>query len=264
MAPIKFEEHIKEKLDQREITPSAGSWDKLNKSLKEAEGGKKRLNWWIPSVAAVVVVMICGFLFSDLYRNQEAQVVETSIEKPSEEKVPVIHKVQQEIASETKDDMDTNNQKSSKRKNLGSNKAAASASNVQSAVVSSEIKEDLKSAEEMNATPIATETGIAQNEETIRVSEEIEGILEKVSKLKESNGEVTNAEVDALLAQAASKISSRRNMAKSETISADALLADVEDEVYESFKEKVFEMVKTGYQKAAVAVSNKLDHSQEK
>ena len=74
---------------------------------------------------------------------------------------------------------------------------------------------------------------------------------------------MSDTEVEALLNKAIATIE-YENVQKSSEISADALLADVEAEVYESFKEKVFEIVKTGYQKAAVAVSNKLDHSEEK
>ncbi|MBT8296363.1 MAG: hypothetical protein KJO51_08095, partial [Gramella sp.] len=59
MAPIKFEEHIKDKLEQREIQPSAGSWDTLSSRLNASEkrSGNK---WWLPAAAAVAVIIIAS------------------------------------------------------------------------------------------------------------------------------------------------------------------------------------------------------------
>ena len=259
MAPIKFEEHIKEKLDQREITPSAGSWDKLNRSLNEAEGEKKKFNWWIPSVAAVIVLMICGFLFSDLNKDQGPQIVDTKIEEPSEEIENQNEVNETEIASEAKEVQTSEQEKSPK---IEDKKIRKTFTPAQNAVASSE-KEEVKTSEDQKpANKSISITSIAsRKEEPVLINKELEGMLAEVSESKASGEAITNAEVDSLLARAARKISNQ-NIRTSGKVNPNALLADVEEEVYESFKEKVFEMVKTGYQKAAVAVSNKLDNNQ--
>ena len=41
MAPIKFEEKIKDKLEQRHLKPSADAWDRLSEKL---DAVKNRLN----------------------------------------------------------------------------------------------------------------------------------------------------------------------------------------------------------------------------
>ena len=41
MAPMKFEENIKEKLDGRSIKPSAKSWDAIESGLKTAKKEQK-------------------------------------------------------------------------------------------------------------------------------------------------------------------------------------------------------------------------------
>lgn len=74
------------------------------------------------------------------------------------------------------------------------------------------------------------------------------------------NKEISEDEVDALLAQAASEISRGRKSqfySSNYEISANALLAEVEDEIYQSFKAKVFEVLKEGYLKAKTAVANR-------
>ena len=40
MAPLKFEEHIKEKLEQRKLQPSADAWQRLNEHLDDDSAKK--------------------------------------------------------------------------------------------------------------------------------------------------------------------------------------------------------------------------------
>lgn len=71
---------------------------------------------------------------------------------------------------------------------------------------------------------------------------------------KEENGTVTDAEVNELLAEAAREISQQRNFYNRGKVDADALLADVESEIDQSFRREVFEMLKDGFQKARTAI----------
>ena len=64
MAPIKFEENIKNKLEKRTINPSEDSWAKLSNKLDEQEGkSNKKIVWWIGIAASLVGV----FLVTTLY-----------------------------------------------------------------------------------------------------------------------------------------------------------------------------------------------------
>ena len=85
MAPIKFEEHIREKLDSREISPSAGSWDKLSEQLDKKESSGKNNKWWISSIAAIFVLALCGIIYLNMNRSVENTIVNTpEIQNPSE------------------------------------------------------------------------------------------------------------------------------------------------------------------------------------
>ena len=88
----------------------------------------------------------------------------------------------------------------------------------------------------------------------------IQSKLEEIIAAAAKNDEISEDEVDILLAEAASEISRERNLniyASGNEINANALLAEVEDEIYQSFRAKVFEVLKEGYLKAKTAVANR-------
>lgn len=85
------------------------------------------------------------------------------------------------------------------------------------------------------------------------LTSKIEELVAEVAK-KEENGTVTDAEVNELLAEAAREISQQRNFYNRGKVDADALLADVESEIDQSFRREVFEMLKDGFQKARTAI----------
>ncbi len=59
MAPIKFEEHIKDKLEKRRIEPSDKAWSKLSEKLDEHEGkSNNKMFWWLGIAASLVGVFL--------------------------------------------------------------------------------------------------------------------------------------------------------------------------------------------------------------
>jgi len=255
MAPIKFEEHIKEKLDQREIQPSAGSWEKLNSQLDNSNKGSGN-KWWFSAAAAVAVLLIASVLFI----NQQNQISNPIVETPSEnyDKSDNIQFEQpvELVSEETKEENKSTIQLSAEAPAQEKTSKAQIVKNdgESLALNTSENKESIE--------PVLIEPSVLKTQKEIQISEELKGILAGVSEIEKGKATVSNAEVDALLAEATAEIREKRPLLNSDNITADALLADVEEEMYESFKEKVFEIVKTGYEKAAVAVSNKLDNNQ--
>jgi len=256
MAPIKFEEHIREKLDSREISPSAGSWDKLNEQLDKKESSGKNNKWWISSIAAIFVLALCGIIYLNMNRSVESNIVNTpEIQRPSENAAEEFENPVQVAEQQTTEESQAQPQSKSQYIQKAASEDSRSTLNNKEQIASVEVEEII------NREPLKTATPASFQE--LKISEEVNKVLAEVSRLESQNGDVSDTEVEALLNKAIATIENE-NMQKSSEISADALLADVEAEVYESFKEKVFEIVKTGYQKAAVAVSNKLDHSEEK
>ena len=58
MAPIKFEEQLKDKLEKRTMSPSEDSWSKLSQRLDDDEQKSKNTIFWWLSIAAGIIIMI--------------------------------------------------------------------------------------------------------------------------------------------------------------------------------------------------------------
>jgi hypothetical protein len=76
MEPNNFEQQAKEKLSNREITPSIQAWDRLDAMLSVHEKPKKKNNWLF--VAASVAVLLIGTLFFNTSK-------ESNVMTPSQE-----------------------------------------------------------------------------------------------------------------------------------------------------------------------------------
>ena len=82
MAPIKFEEQLKDKLEKRSIKPSQDAWNKLSDRLDEAEGKQNNNRfWWLGIAAAIVGVLLAiTFVFKPNADSIEPTIVNTEEE----------------------------------------------------------------------------------------------------------------------------------------------------------------------------------------
>ena len=82
MAPIKFEEQLKDKLEERNLQPSSESWAKLSERL-DAEEKKTKFPWfWWMGIAAAVIITLTVFMQTLGPKNTEQslpQVVEQEV-----------------------------------------------------------------------------------------------------------------------------------------------------------------------------------------
>ena len=64
MAPIKFEEQLKDKLEKRTLSPSAEGWSKLSERLDTDEKKSKNpLFWWLSIAAGLIIMMAISIQF---------------------------------------------------------------------------------------------------------------------------------------------------------------------------------------------------------
>lgn len=254
MAPIKFEEHVKEKLEKREIQPSAGSWDKLDSRLNNSKKGSGK-KWWISAVAAVAVLLIASMLFIDKQDQSSIPIVETPSEKTVHDNSEnnASEKVIQVTSEETKERIAPETKTSNK--DSESNRLSPK-------IIESDKAENLAS-NEPKERGLVEQVFIAPPSENQDLnsdySGEISQLLAKISQKEQKSGSITEAEVDALLAEAAKKISEERNLFAQGKISAADLLADVEFEVDQSFRKEVFDFLKEEFLKAKTAVATRND-----
>ena len=71
MAPLKFEDNIKQELEKRVLTPSDSAWDKLETKLKTTNKSNKNQKWWFMGLAASLVGI---FLVTSLVFQEKGEI----------------------------------------------------------------------------------------------------------------------------------------------------------------------------------------------
>ncbi len=234
----KFEREAKSKLGERELNPSAGSWDKIVGSLETYEKRTAGRKWYYIAAAVVVFAIISG---SFLLNNN---VVETQIVEEPLNEIETSPGIQQQnetpvqLAGEEVEPV-----KEEKPKTEVSPKRT----NIQTALA---IKEQEPVFEQV----------IRPKSSAMPVTEFQTEIEQYITEAVEANneGDVADAEVDQLLAEAAAKLS-KKYFEKPGTreITGASLLAEVESDLDQSFRRKVFELLKDGFEEASYAFTNR-------
>ena len=256
MAPIKFEENIKDKLDKRTLKPSTEAWNKLSERL---DGQEKKDNnkpfWWIGLAASIVGVLfvISQFLNDKPIKGIVPQVVDT----PDVERI-IEHKSKALIANENV----IINTEVEDPKTVKEQKFEKSESVV--VIAKAEIVAKDKVITKENGTPELKSDinkSIAIVPEKLTFEEEaIQNVVAKIQELKDDNNEVTDEVIDALLLQAQKEITLKKLYNDSTTVvDADLLLQDVEADLDQSFRTKVFETLKASYNTVKTAVAQRND-----
>ncbi|MHA7056221.1 hypothetical protein ACWGOQ_0003305 [Aquimarina sp. M1] len=274
MAPLKFEDSIKEKLEQRTIEPSAETWNILEQQLNDQHSHKKVKNYWWLGIAASIagfLILSTVFIMSDeKIEPSNRELVDASEDSFKEKKsTDFVEIIPEELIQETK------KEQADKEAFIKYTKVAKSHDGESSSLKNSKHKEDIQ--EENNnqnrirerifktstTTTIAIELDKGVYDEgkslqliTKAIESKIADVVEKVKELEKNNETVSDEEVDALLRKAQLEITTEEIL-KSNTVSASALLLDVESELDESFKDRVFEALKTGFEKLKTTVAER-------
>ncbi len=246
-----FEKEIQEKFLKREIKPSKNAWKKLEEELPEKSGKRNSPHNLIWLAAAVVISMFLVF-YNPFQQNvqpvstEETPIVEES-KKPIKEEIikPIEKQVilpdNHVVTENPKNEVETNSpiknpQKTQEKETVVSISNSVAKSNTP-------VKKQIQ------------KTGSITNSDEIAAAE---AILDEVKKIEAANGEVSEAAIDALIRKAQLKLVISKTPAKTKTSKAAlALLEDVEEELDQSFRNRVFDLIKKGYVKVKTAVADR-------
>ncbi|APY08866.1 hypothetical protein BWZ20_11380 [Winogradskyella sp. J14-2] len=258
MAPIKFEEQLKDKLEERSLQPSTESWAKLSERL-DAEEKKTKFPWfWWMGIAAAVLITLTIVMQTLGSKNTEQtlpQVVEQDLKEDT-------NKVEESATKDTKEMQlvieNSEAQTSSEQKSNKNQKEIINYKSVAKSQTKSQLAVDEK-IDEVNTNNIIN----SKNEQKVIIEETLIDKAVVAQTLKDLNTEkttVTDREVDSLL-KAASKVLFKDKLQKeaSRTVDAKSLLEDVEDDMGQSFRTKVYEVLKDGYKTVKTAVAQRND-----
>lgn len=242
MAPIEFEKQIKEKLDERKIKPSAAAWEKIKDKI-EVPATRKKPAFMRYAVAAAIV----GIFFSVLWisNNSENEVLENQpiVDNPVDQKKEV------EIMEDTDKDHQTE---------------PVEIVNITPA------EKDPVSETEVSQSPIAknkdlaldtqhnnTEDSFLSLQAEERIDQKIAEVVAQVNFIENNQESITDAEVDSLLRNAQRELLAEKALQSEQNIDAAELLAGVEAELDQSFRDQVFERLKNGFIKVRTAVADR-------
>lgn len=246
MAPIKFEEDIREKLENRSVKPSENAWSKLSNRLDEQQEPKNnKPYWWLGLAASIIGVLLVAsqFFNSKTHVEDLPELVETP-EVIKQDSTRVIVK-----------DVNKRLNELDEKKHVikETSKAFIGVKKTDEAVAVSKREKAVDTEEHINKKPSSILKEKLSFEE-----QKIQDVVAQVQVLKEAQTVVTDADFDALLLQAQQEI--RLNKFLNETtkmVDASALLQSVEYELDQSFREKVFKAIKASYNSVKTSVAQR-------
>lgn len=250
MAPIKLEDNIKNRMEERRLTPSENSWHLLAQRLEEQTPEKKTNYFFWFGIAATLVgfvlITVLWFQSSDV-NNLSPTIVNTPVEEiikePANNSIkPQIEHVEmkQNNAIVVKDNNTESDRELTPDRNKNKKEAHSRKNNT--AVADVKITKPLIKIEKSTfAQNLEVNTLVVENEEgthnnNLSLDDEVENLLK-------------SAQEDVFRSKALTQNKS--------TITAEELLNDVEFEIEDSFRTKVFEVVKSGFKTVKTAVAER-------
>lgn len=248
MPRLDFEKQFARQLKNREILPSANSWEKLQGKLEREEKKKTPLYLWVGMAASLVgAILVLNFMYNDPVTEVPERIVEIEVKGPEETQKVDQEEIPQLAFEEPNVSQEKESQPEVSGKTSRSEGPEASAWETQPSVVGTKIGDATLASEEI---PEDGEVSDA----------EIDALLAKaiaeVSKKMPEAEEITDAQIDVLLAEARAEVKKEKVLYQTATFNAEDLLLEVETELEHSFREQVFEIVKDGLRKTRNAVVN--------
>jgi len=272
MAPIKFEENIREKLQERELQPSKESWEKLALQLEHTTPKRKVTFFWYAIAASLIAVLVIGSLIfrtlggaSEIGNDLVEEIQNNNNEEKNLNEVIHIEAPSEDIAQEEIVD---------KKETKLNNEEAIVATTT---TTKNTIKEPLELLED-DFTPEKEDVAVAMHrdvqkkeiispllktegttiEEGSFLDKKVEDVVANVLSLQKDNGTVSMEEIDGLLAKAQREIENQkiRNSITGK-VDATALLVGVELELEQSFRDKVFDALGNGFEKIRTSVAER-------
>ncbi|AXT19050.1 hypothetical protein D7030_14530 [Flavobacteriaceae bacterium AU392] len=259
---MKFENNIKDKLEERKLIPSDNAWEILQERLDSNTSKRtKKGFWWLGIAASFIGMLIVVTVFFNKNEDSElpkqlVDVEETNVldvENTSGNKETTLQNeavtdVPDEFESKTLETIDKIKKTPEFKKELNLKQKEIITEENKNITIAQTKTEDEIDVDKVKETKVLT---IEQ--------QQINAIVAEINKLdKASNTLNINSEVDALLQEAQKEIAFNKLYNQAiKTVDADGLLQDVEGDLQKSFRNKVFKALVDGYKDVRTAVANR-------
>jgi hypothetical protein len=245
MEPNKLEKQFRDKLNAREMQPSAQAWDRLDAMLSVAEEKKTRKPFGFLFIAASILVFVTLGLFlfnqNDTVINTTNTVVgtdtkiDTTQNKIEKGQLPIVESQKQNEVVVTSDVQPTTDNRQSTTNHQGVSIQNQSVNN-QNPIINRE-----KPIEFQNTSDVA-------QKDLPRIMEQTQIVIGKQNTSKSDEN---------LLADLDQSIKESTNKKSTVKVDAKSLLSQVDGEVEYSFREKMLQKINKNYQEMKVALANR-------
>ncbi len=241
MAPNKFEQQLKEQFNEREIQPSKDSWSRLNSRLSIQKESNRNSFFWYSIAASFIGLLIISVLYFNKGNDQNnaIQVVESADENSHTPEIVTpnvfVEKNSNDIVNKTQDHVE-------KIAIVQEEESVVAATKNNDFVKGASIIENLETKIELSDSIMNTK---------------ITEVIAHVNALEIDAGALTDAEVDSLLRNAQKEIFGDKILNQGNSVDALAMLNEVEEDLDQSFRNKVFESLKRKFIKAKTAVADR-------
>lgn len=253
MVSDNFENKIKSKLEQRTIHPSENSWTKLADKLDDAQKiNKTKTKWWL-GVAASLIAILLAFLF---YFNK-TEAINTATEIVNEPLKETLSNPNSQIV------IQNNTQEKENRELLEEKTETLKKDNT--VKPSSELKE-----KKLNQTHTIAQLKTSKKDKIIKTNKNTELASNTIAKVEFTDEKQTkseydiqkelNSEVDQLLKEAQEDLalSSSANV-NAISVNSEMLLKEVEQDIEQSFREKMLKKIISGYDSIKTVIAQRND-----
>lgn len=252
MEPNKLEKHFRKTFAEREIQPSPEAWNKINKEIKK-DNDRVNLPWLRYASAAAIVLFVFGAVFYFDKQNTQEFII------------PSNSNLEETIVNSDADDHTP----------LGKQEQTETIGNVvaeddEKPIKPSEKPAEMKVLSKSNPLPQNTEVTTTNTKEAQNVIKElpkdktdllidrkIEEVMAEVIVLESNKNELSDIEVEALLVKAQKEILDDALFRPDHSIDPNTLLSQVENELDQSFRDQIFDKLKTGFKKVRTAVADR-------
>ncbi|MEM7483716.1 MAG: hypothetical protein AAF348_00765 [Bacteroidota bacterium] len=240
----KLEKHIKEKLEERKISPSPEAWNIISSQITVDEKAKRKV-WYPYAVAASLVGILLMSLF--FFNSEEPVQYPIQVVEETDDKELVVP---------------------SQKENNGLQETQLEKS--EAIAVSDKDKEGGRQLSKQAEIPIASgqvklvkdtvpktlQDSFLEKSNSL-ITQKVNEVVDRVAYLETVNTEVSDEEIDSLLRTAQRQILSEQLFTEDGTVDAMALLTEVEDELDGTFRDQIFDALKEGYFKLRTAVADR-------
>ena len=247
---MKWEDNIRETLEKRTIKPSETSWNALADRLdaKDKKNGKVVYLWMGAAASVIAILFTVTVFFNGNTTDIQNPVLVDTEQQIKNQNLPMEKSSPQEqvvLADEDAKNLEPI-EKNTFEEELRTHQIILTPPKQQHATIAkNENQESFESLE------------IVSQKETLE-DQKVSEIVAQINELKSKGQTVTDADIDALLQKAQREITFQSILKEgTRAVDASALLQDVESELQQSFRNKIFEALKNSYETVKTAVAER-------